>query len=171
METLVNRVAESGIETINLEDWYPEYDMINFDIKEYLFHGLILKEKDFRESLKSHDWEIYKDKIVLIVCSADAIIPMWAYMLITTYLQERAKDVFVGNLEEYLLAHYKSEFDKFDPYYFNDKRVVIKGCSNKHIPPYAYAGITFIAMKYAKSVMFGEPCSTVPVFKQKIVNR
>lgn len=164
--TLVNRVAESGLITINLEDFFPENFFAVFDIKDYLFHGLILKEKDFREALKNIDWSIYKDKIVLINCSADAIIPLWAYMLIEVYLQDWAYDSYQGNEEEYLRFHYKNVLQKLDTTQFNDQRIVIKGCGNKPVPSYAYALITAVLKPYAQSIMFGEPCSTVPIFKR-----
>ena len=163
---LVNRVADSGIITFNLEDYFPKHEFITFDIKEFLFHGMILKEKDFREALKSEDWSLYKNKIVLVICSADAIIPLWAYMLINACLEEKAYDSYNGNKEDYLKMFYREALQKIDYQQYKDQRVVIKGCSNKPVPDYAYAYITTLIKPYAQSIMFGEPCSTVPIFKR-----
>jgi hypothetical protein len=165
-ETLVNRVAESGLITINLESFFPEKQMIVFDIKDYLFHGLILKEKDFREALKVLDWTVYKDKIVLVNCSTDAIIPLWAYMLIENYLTDIAADTYQGSTEDYLRMHYKKVIESIDASQYKDQRIVIKGCGAKPVPSYAYAAITKVLKPFAQSIMFGEPCSTVPVFKR-----
>lgn len=163
---LINRVAESGIITFNLEDLYPEADFISFDIKDYLFHGLILKEKDFRDALKSMDWSSYNGKIVLVGCSTDAIIPLWAYMLINQHLVNIATDVYNGSEEEYLKMYYREALQKIDYQQYKDQRVVIKGCSNRPVPANAYAFITSMMQPYAQSIMFGEPCSTVPIFKR-----
>jgi hypothetical protein len=163
---LVNRVAESGIITINLEDNYPSKAMLVFDIKDYLFHRLILKEKDFRDALKVHDWTQYQDKITLIVCTADAIIPLWAYMLVTQHLSEIAADIFVGSEAEYLNAYYNDVIKSMPVSQYKDQRIVIKGCSNKPVPAAAYAYMTQALRPYALSIMFGEPCSTVPVYKR-----
>lgn len=165
-KTLVNRVAGSGLITINLEDFFPTKSYIIFDIKEYLFHGLILKEKEFRESLKNLDWSIYQDKIVLITCSTDAVIPLWAYMLISVYLKDIAFDIYQGSWDEYLLMHYRNEIQKIDIEQFLDKRIVIKGCGSKPVPSYAYTMITSRLIPDAQSIMFGEPCSTVPIYKR-----
>jgi hypothetical protein len=164
--TLINRVAESGIITINLEDFFPEREFATFDIKDYLFHGLILKEKDFREALKNMDWSIYEGKIVLVTCTTDAIIPLWAYMLIEVYLQNVAFDTYQGDMEGYLRFHYKNVLQKLDPLQYQDQRIVIKGCGNKPVPSFAYAMITSVLKPCAQSIMFGEPCSTVPIFKR-----
>ncbi len=163
---LVNRVAESGIVTINLEDYYPKHAFAYFDIKDFLWQGLILKEKDFREALKNMDWSVYDSKIVLVICSSDAIIPMWAYMLIESNLQGIANDTYVGTTDEYIKMHYRKVIQEIDAKQYQDQRIVIKGCSNKIIPPYAYACITSSVKPYAQSIMFGEPCSTVPIFKR-----
>ena len=164
--TLVNRVAESGIITINLEDYFPKFAFKIFDIKDFLFHGLILKEKDFRESLKNMDWSDFASKIVLVTCSADAVIPLWAYMLIESHLFGIAKDAYHGTEEEYLKMHYRSVLNNIDVKQYTEKRIVIKGCSNKPVPSYAYAYITHLLRPFAQSIMFGEPCSTVPIFKR-----
>lgn len=164
--TLINKVAESGIITINLEDYFPQKEFAVFDIKDYLFHGLILKEKEFREALKNQDWNNYKDKIVLVICSTDAIIPLWAYMLIEIYLKDVAFDTYQGGNEEYLRMHYRLILQHLQPEQYKDQRVVIKGCGNRPVPSYAYSMITSVLKPFAQSIMFGEPCSTVPIFKR-----
>ena len=163
---LVNRVANSGIKVINLEDHYPAREIIDFDLKEYLFKGLILKEKDFRKSLKELDWSEYDGKIVLVHNTTDAIIPVWAYMLVSAYLQGHAHAIFQGNRDEYLKFHYSKLIEKMDLTEYQEDRVVIKGCSNKPVPPSAYAQITAKLKPFAQSIMYGEPCSTVPIFKR-----
>ena len=163
---LVNRVAESGIITINLEDYFPEARFMTFDIRDYLFQGLILRERDFREALKALDWSAYKDCIVLISCSVDAIIPQWAYMLIESGLADVAADTWHGTTEEYLRYHYRRILEKQDFSQYREKSVVIKGCGQKPVPAYAYALITRLLRPIARSIMYGEPCSTVPVYKR-----
>ena len=163
---LVNRIAASGLITLNLEDYYPEVDIVEFDIKDYLFHGMILKEKDFRLALKELDLSVYKNKIVLINCSADAVIPLWAYMLIESYLMNVAHDTYQGTQEEYLRMHYRQTLDKMDAAQYQGQRIVIKGCGNKPVPSYAYAKISRQLIPYVQSLMFGEPCSTIPIFKR-----
>lgn len=165
-DVLINRVANSGLITLNLEDHYPHYDMVRFDIKDYLFHGLILKEKDFRKALKELDWHQYQDKILLVLCSADAIIPVWAYMLITGYAQGIAADLFAGSEEEYLKAYFYKVIQEMDLSKYRDKRIVIKGCSKRPVPAAAYLQLTQGLKPYAQSIMYGEPCSTVPIFKR-----
>jgi len=165
-KSLVNRVAESGLLTINLEDFYPDSDIAQFDIKDYLYKELILKEKDFRNALKGVDWEQYRDKIVLIYCSSDAIIPVWAYMLVTAYLSPVVFSIYQGNKKEFLTHHYMSVISTIDKDQYDQKRVVIKGCSNKPVPASAYAEITKLLQPVAQSIMYGEPCSTVPIFKR-----
>lgn len=165
-ETLVNRVAESGLITINLESYFPQKQITVFDIKDFLFHGLILKEKEFRDALKILDWSVYQDKIVLVNCSTDAIIPLWAYMLIENYLVDIAADTYQGSTEEYLRMHYKKVIESIEASQYKDQRIVVKGCGTKPVPSLAYAVITKVLKPYAQSIMFGEPCSTVPVFKR-----
>jgi hypothetical protein len=166
-EAIVNKVAQSSLETIDLERFFPEGESIVFDLKKYLFMELILKEKDYRESLKKNDWSVYENKNVCITCSADAIIPLWAYMLAVSYLQPVAKDVIVGNesfMQEVLFLKNLKKIDMKD---FEGKRVVIKGCGEKEIPASVYAEITKLLMPVAQSIMYGEPCSTVPVYKKR----
>lgn len=163
---LINRVADSGLITINLENFYPKKEMVTFDLRDYLFHGLILKEKDFRLALKELDWNLYHDKIVLIICSTDAIIPVWAYMLVDSYLVDIADETFAGTRTEYLKHHYARTIENIDSNEYLDSRVVIKGCSDKPVPHSAYSAITHKLKGIAQSIMYGEPCSTVPITKR-----
>ena len=165
--TFVNKVAESGIITLNLEDYYSRKEVKVFDMKDHLFMGLILKEKDFREALKILNTENYTNKIVALTCSADAVIPMWAYMLVASLLQPFATEVIFGTeifAKETLLLR---NIDNIDAPAFNDARVVIKGCGELPIGEAAYVAITKKLRPVAKSIMYGEPCSTVPVYKKK----
>lgn len=166
MSEIVNKVANSGLVSLDLEVYLPKVEIISFDLKDHLFMGLILKEKDFREALKSTDWEKYKDKYVAIYCSVDAVIPVWAYMLATAYLQPVAKDVLLATIEEMYKHLVLKSIDAFDASIFNDQRVVVKGCGEVAIDNYAYAEITKKLLPQVKSIMYGEPCSTVPVFKK-----
>ena len=166
-DIIINKVAQSAIETIDLEKFYPEGETAIFDLKEYLFMELILKEKDYRERLKNQDWSAYQNKNVCITCSADAIIPLWAYMLATTYLEPIAKEVMVGSVAFMHEVLFLKNLWKIDAKEYEGKRIVIKGCGEKEIPAPAYAEITKILRPVAKSIMYGEPCSTVPVYKQR----
>ncbi|MCB9081243.1 MAG: DUF2480 family protein [Lewinellaceae bacterium] len=163
---LVNRVAQSGLITLNLEDFYPAGDVAVFDLKDYLFMELILKEKDFREALKGHDWQQYSGKILLVHCSTDAIIPVWAYMLVATYAAPYAADIFQGNKDTYYQAAFLRALQRFDPQAYAGQRIVIKGCSHHPVPPAAYVELTRLLQPYAISIMYGEPCSTVPIYKK-----
>ena len=166
MDTLVNRITNSGLITLNLEEDYPGKEMVVFDIKDYLFQELILKEKDFRKALKELDWSQYDDKIVLVLCSTDAIIPMWAYMLIVSYLEPYAAEVYQGDQEAFLTHYYNRLLDNRDFENYDGQRIVIKGCSHKPVPAGAYQKLTEKLRPYAQSIMYGEPCSTVPIFKR-----
>ena len=166
-DIIINKVAQSSLETIDLEKFYPEGEIIVFDLKDYLFMDLILKEKDYREKLKEQDWSRFENKNVCITCTADAIIPLWAYMLAVSYLQPVAKDVMVGPEASVHETLFLKNVDKIDPKEFEGKKVVIKGCGEKEIPASVYAEITKILRPVVKSIMYGEPCSTVPVYKQK----
>jgi hypothetical protein len=165
-EVFINKVSESGIVTIDLEAYFPNEQIVVFDIKQYLFMELILKEKDFRQSLKELDTEPYKNKITAITCSTDAIIPMWAYMLIASELQPVAKIVILGNEEGARKKILIKNIQQINTEAFIDKRIVIKGCGETAIPEEAYLEITNLLRPVAKSIMFGEPCSTVPVYKK-----
>lgn len=166
MSEIVNRVAQSAIVSLNLEESYPREERLEFDLKPFLFQELILKEKEFRASLKELDWSDYSDKWVAINCSADAIVPTWAYMLVATYLEGIVKGFVVGNLSE--LENFITEryLETLDLEMFDDRPVVVKGCSDLPIPLYAYGRLISLLKARAKSVMFGEPCSTVPLYKK-----
>ena len=166
-EVFVNKVAESGIVTLDLEEYYPKEEVAVFDMKEYLFMGLILKEKDFRQSLKSLDISAFRDKIAAITCSTDAVIPMWAYMLAASTLQPVAKEIIFGNEERAKKDILIKNIKTININEFADKRVVIKGCGELAIPEEAYIEITKLLRPVTKSIMYGEPCSTVPVFKKE----
>lgn len=165
MSEIVNRVAGSGLITLNLEDYLPNQEFAVFDLKDHLFMGLILKEKDFREALKSLDWSAYRNKAVAITCSADAIIPVWAYMLVTSYLQPIAAFSFVGTIEEMQKHLFLQNINGINAEEYRDARMVVKGCGDKEVGPFAYAEITRLLLPCVKSIMYGEPCSTVPVYK------
>lgn len=165
-ESIINKVAESGLVTINLEDFYPDAETGVFDLKDFLFMGLILKEKDFREALKKENWEKYRDKYVAVTCTADAIIPMWAYMLVVSYLQPVTKDVILGDEKELHRSLFLKNIAQVNAEEFKDQRIVIKGCGELAVGEFAYAEITKILRPVAKSIMYGEPCSTVPVYKK-----
>lgn len=165
-DVIVNKVAESGLVTIDLEEYYPKEEVAVFDLKDHLFMGLILKEKDYREALKNLDWSIYQNKNVALTCSADAVIPVWAYMLTATYLQPVAKEIVFGNEAFLHRTLFLKNLSKINIAEFADKRVVIKGCGDKSISETAYVEITKLLRPVVKSIMYGEPCSTVPIFKK-----
>ena len=166
-EEIINRVATSALEELNLEDYFPKEEIALFDLKPYLFMELILKEKDFRESLQNTDWSVFEGKVAAVTCSADAVIPMWAYMLVGSYLQPVANDVIFGDENAALKELFIKKIDSIDVSQFADKRVVIKGCGNLPVGEYAYLEITKVLRPVVKSIMFGEACSTVPIFKKK----
>lgn len=166
-EEIINRVAQSALTTINLEDFYQEGERVVLDIKDQLFQGLILREKDFREFIKTNDWTQYEGKFVSVVCSADAIVPTWAYMLIASKLESVAQFVIFGDLKELETVLFFNALQNFKPEEFEDKPIVIKGCFDKPIPVSAYMELTRRLTPHAKSIMYGEPCSTVPIFKKK----
>ncbi len=165
-EKLVNRVANSPLKTINLEQFYPESEFIELDIADFLFKGLLLREKEFRKSLKEKDWSDFKDKIVCIYCSTDAILPTWSFMLITTHLSGIATECYQGTKKEYIKNYYDNKIQEVDWSSYEDKMVVIKGCGELEVPASAYLKITQKLVPLVKSLMFGEPCSTVPIFKK-----
>jgi hypothetical protein len=164
-EEIVNKVANSGLVTIDLEEHYVEGERVLLDVKPLLFHELILKEKDFRDFIKNEDWSKYKDKLVAITCTNDAIVPTWAYMLLSLALEPYAKKIVFGNLEQLEVVLFEEALAKFDPSQYKDARIVIKGCSNKPVPINAYVKLTAALKPFAKSIMYGEPCSTVPLYK------
>lgn len=168
MDTIINKVAESGIITLDLAQFIPNENTIAvFDLKPFLFKEMILKEKDYREALKEFDWSIYTNKHVNIYCSADAIIPVWAYMLATSYITPLAISIFYGTQEQLLQYLTIGSINAIDTQEYKDKRIVLKGCGDVAIPEYAYVTATALLQPFVKSIMYGEPCSTVPVFKKK----
>ena len=166
-EVFVNKVAESGILTLDLEDFYPKEATVVFDMKDHLFMGLILKEKDFRETMKGLDIEPYTGKNIALTCSADAVIPVWAYMLVATYLQPVAKEIIFGDADFLHKTIFLNNISKINIADYEDKRVVIKGCGELPITEAAYVAVTGLLRPVAKSIMYGEPCSTVPIYKKK----
>lgn len=166
-EPLVNKVADSGLVSLDPAEFYPTETIKLFDLKDHLFMGLILKEKDFRTALQNTDWQQYKDAAVGIVCSADAIIPLWAYMLVASSLEPVAAFIMKGNEEQVLEALFLRNISAVSPQKFSDQRIVVKGCGEKQIPESIYVALTHLLRPFAKSIFFGEPCSTVPVFKKK----
>ncbi len=164
---IINKVTDSALTTINLEDYYPKEEVAVFDMKDYLFMGLILKEKDFREALKNLDLTVFANKAVAVTCSADAVIPVWAYMLVASYIQPVAKDIIFGNEEELKKQLLLQNISTLPVNEFADKRIVIKGCGDLPIGEAAYLQATKLLRPVAKSIMYGEPCSTVPIFKKK----
>ncbi len=167
MDPIINKVASSGLITLDLEDHFPEGERVLFDLEPWLFQGLILREKDFRENLKAHDWSQYKDKFVAIICSADAIIPAWSYMLLFSHFEPFAKKIVFGDLKRLEEEIFEDVIASINAEDYRDQRVIIKGCSKKEIPLFTYAALTAKLRPVVKSIMFGEPCSTVPVFKRK----
>ena len=166
-EPIINKVAESGLVTIDLENYYPREETAVFDLKDHLFMGLILKEKDFREALKKLDWDPFKGKHVAVTCSVDAVIPVWAYMLVASYLQPLAKEIIMGDEKELHKALFLKNLSTISIGEFMDKRIVIKGCGETPIGDFAYLEITKKLRPVAKTIMYGEPCSTVPVYKKR----
>lgn len=166
-EEIINKIAASGLITLNLEDYYPKEEVAVFDLKPHLFMELIVKEKDFRAALQQFDWSAYQDKIVAVTCSADAIIPMWAYMLVAAYLQPVAKEVIFGNKETAIQQLFLKNITAIPAEEYTDQRIVVKGCGDIPIGEFAYLEITKKLRPVAKSIMYGEPCSTVPIYKKK----
>ncbi|MDA9125199.1 DUF2480 family protein [Flavobacteriaceae bacterium] len=163
---IVNRVANSALITIDLEDYYPKGTRVCFDIKEWLYEGLVLREKEFRSFVNTHDWSTYKDQFIALYCTSDAIIPGWAYMLIRLQLSGIAKQVVVGDLETLETTLYQTTIDNLDLRFCENKPVIIKGCSNKPVPQNAYLFLIDKLQPIAKSIMYGEACSSVPLFKK-----
>lgn len=166
-EVIVNKVSESALVTLNLEEFFPSTEIVIFDLKDFLFMGLILKEKDFRESMKNLDLQPYAEKIIAVTCSADAVIPMWAYMLVASYLQPVATEIAFATAEEFKQQLLMKKISQLPVNDFIDKRVVIKGCGEVPVGEAAYLEATKLLRPVAKSIMYGEPCSTVPIFKKK----
>jgi len=166
-EEIINRVAASALEELNLEDYFPREEIMVFDLKPYLFMELILKEKDFREALLKADWSSFEGKVVAVTCTNDAIIPVWAYMLVASYLQPVAAEIIFGDRDAALKELFLKKISSIDVNQFAEKRVVVKGCGNLPVGEYAYLEITKVLRPVAKSIMYGEACSTVPIYKKK----
>jgi len=166
MEELVNKVAQSALVTLNLEEYIHSGERVVYDIKDNLFMGLILREKDFRAFIKENDWSVYTGKNVAIINSADAIVPTWAYMLLATKLQSFAHRYIYGDLEALEQVLFQEALAKINPEDYRDAKVVIKGCGNIPVPTFAYVEIMNILLPVVSSIMYGEPCSTVPLFKR-----
>ena len=166
MEEIRNKVAESGLITLDMADYFPKESILSFDIKEYLWQGFALREKDFRDSLKNHAWTQYQDKYVAVLCSEDAIIQSWAYMLIGSYLEGIAKDIHFGPADKFEQELLVQNLSKMDLTVFSDERIIVKGCGDKHISNAAYLKISHILTPVVKSLMFGEACSSVPIYKR-----
>lgn len=168
MEELIeNKVEKSGLITISLDEFYVESERILIDIKDLLYEGLILREKDIRDFVKNENWEKYHNKFVAICCSADAIIPMWAYMLLASALEPFAKKIVYGSLKELEAQLFIQQIEKLNAEKYKDERVIIKGCGKIPTPEAAFVAITTKLRPYVKSLMFGEACSTVPIYKSK----
>jgi hypothetical protein len=165
-QALVNRVEQSGIVTLDLERFYPTETIEEVDLKKYLVKELVLMEKPFREALKSTDWSGFRDKTVAIYCSNDALIPLWAYMLVASHLEPYAKRVLYGDAKSALAELFKTAIAEMDITEYKGARVVIKGCGDKPLPPEAYVAVTTRLQPVVQSIMYGEPCSTVPVYKK-----
>ncbi len=169
MDEIVNKVANSPLITFNLEEYYDQSEVAEFDMKDHLFQGLILREKDFRLFIKECDWSTYQDKNVALFCSADAIVPTWAYMLVANKLAGIANHVHYGNATDMQQAIILDKLNDIDIESYRDKMIVVKGCSDLDVPIGAYVAITEKFTPVVKSIMFGEPCSTVPIYKKKRV--
>ena len=165
-ERIVNKVAQSGLVTIDLEELYIPGERLLFDMKHWLFEELILKEKDFRERVKNHNWQQYQNKLIALSCTVDAIVPTWAFMLIASKLEAVAKKIVFGNLEKLEEEIFSEQISKINPEDYRNQRVVIKGCSKVDVPVSAYVAITNLLRPVVKSIMYGEACSTVPIYKK-----
>jgi hypothetical protein len=166
-EEIVNRVAQSGLLTVDLEDYYPREEIVVFDLKPLLFREMILKEAAFRTALQAIDWTGYAGKILAVTCSADAIIPAWAYMLVAVHARPYARDIVLGDARTALQQTFLANLRAIDLGEFTDKRVVIKGCGDLEVGPFAYLEITNLLQPVVKSILYGEACSNVPVYKKK----
>jgi hypothetical protein len=164
---IVNKIAQSALHTLDLEDYYPKEEIVLFDLKPLLFREMILKEKDFRDFLQKVDGSLYQDKIVAVSCSADTIIPMWSYMLVAVHLQPFAKDIILGDQQAALRQAFMKNLAALSLDGFSDKRVIVKGCGDLSVGGFAYLEIAKRLKPVVKSIMYGEACSNVPVYKRK----
>ena len=165
-EEIINRVTASPLVTIDLEDYFHQGERLVYDLAQHLFQGLILREKDLRDFVKEHDWSQYQGKNIALTCSEDAIVPTWAYMLIATKLEGIANLVILGSVDTLEYALYNQALQRINPMDYSDKPVVIKGCGKLPVPDSAYVELTRLLKPYVKSIMYGEPCSTVPLYKK-----
>lgn len=166
-DEIINRVANSKLITINLEDYYPKGTRVLLDIKDWLYEGFVLREKDFRDQVATYDWSQYKDCYIALTCSSDAIIPGWAFMLLSIHLEPYAKKTIVGNLDALETAIYQDILNNLDVSEFSNKPIIIKGCSKKPVPQNAYIMLANKLKPVARSIMYGEACSSVPLYKSK----
>ena len=167
MNEIVNKVAVSKLEVFDLEDYFPNEDLLSLDIAQFLFEGFILKEKEFRAALKEFDWNKYKDTYVSLYCSTNAILPAWAYILIVSHLNTFSKLTIQGSQKDLLISIYNEKLMHLDFTVYMGLPVILKGCSNKPVPQEVYVLATQKLLPFAKSIMFGEACSAVPLFKRK----
>lgn len=167
MEEIINKVANSALEVFDLEDLYPKGIRVQIDISQWLLEGFLLKEKDFREYLKQHDWSQYQNQFVAINCSTDAIVPAWASILVAIQLAPFAKKILNGNVEDLDISLYEELLAKIDYSVYKNKAVIIKGCSKKPVPMRAYILVAHYLQPFARSIMYGEACSAVPLFKSQ----
>lgn len=166
-EEIVNRVAQSGLYTLDLEEYYPKEEIVLFDLKPLLFREMILKEKEFRAALQATDWASYQGKVLAVTCTVDTIIPSWAYMLVAVQAQPYAKDIFLGDRQAALQELFLANLRAMDITPFTGQRVVVKGCGDQSVGAFAYLEIARRLRPIVKSILYGEACSNVPIFKQK----
>jgi hypothetical protein len=166
MSEIINRVANSKLKTIDLEDLYVEGARTQIDISQWLFEGFLLREKDFRAALNTHNWNQYKNHLIALHCSTDAIVPSWAFMLVSIHLQRVAKKVIKGNITDLNLVLYTENIMQLDLSSYEDLPVIVKGCAHKPVPESAYLLLIAKLQPIAKSIMYGEACSSVPLFKK-----
>ncbi len=171
-QQLVNKVAKSGLITLDLVNYLPSADIVDFDLKDYLVQGVALMEKPFRESMKELDWSQFEGKHIALHCSADAIIPMWAYMLVTSYLQPYTDSIHYGDVDSAREKLFTDNIrQQINPSEYEGSKIVVKGCGDKTIPPTAYIEVTKLLQPVVKVLMYGEPCSTVPIYKKSSPTR
>ena len=166
-EEIINKVAQSGLLTLDLEDYYPKEEIVVFDLKPLLFMEMILKEKDFRAALQTIDWAQYQDKVLAVTCTVDTIIPAWAYMLVAAHAEPFINDIFLGDRETALRELFLAKLRAIDITGFTDQRVVVKGCGDRGVGGFAYLEIARRLRPVVKSILYGEACSNVPIFKKK----
>jgi len=167
MSEIVNKVQQSRLETVDLEKFVADVTVKELDLKEFLFHGMILKEKEYREKTANHDWEQYRDSYVAVHCSSDAIIPKWAYMIVVSHVQDLAADILYGTRDAVINSIFKERLDRFDWSQYSDKFVLLKGCSKINVPPSVYMHATKKLLPHVSKLMYGEACSNVPVYRRQ----